>query len=149
MRKAILVSIFLLVGACTQVRQIVAVKDLRIKFLNVEIASISLDGIDLNLNFRAYNPNKVNALLTGFAVDIFANNYKLGKASINHHLKIPAGKSANFTLPLHLRWSDLSRSVSSAIKQKRVTFKAVGYALIDTPIGKLRFKVADYTKTVR
>ncbi len=149
MRKVILLSAILLLGACTQIRQVVAVKDLKIKFLNVEITGITLDGVDLNLNFRAHNPNRVNAILTGFAVDIFANNFKLGKAQMNRHLKVPAQKSTVFTIPLHLRWKDLSRSISSAIREKKVTFKAVGYALIDTPLGKLKFKVADYTRTIR
>ncbi len=149
MRKISPLFLVLIFGACSQVRQIVAVKDLRIKFLNVEIAGISLDGIDLNLNFRAHNPNRVNAVLTGFAIDIFANNFKLGKAQMNRRLKIPPQKSKVFTIPLHLRWKDLSSSISSAIRKKNVTFRAVGYALIDTPLGKLKFKVADYTRSIK
>jgi len=149
MRKLIIFLPILLFTSCAQVRQVVALKDLKIKFQNVELARITLSGVDLNLNFKAHNPNRVNAVLSGFAVDIFANNSKVGKAVLDKTLKIPAGGTANFTIPLHLSWHELSSSISNAIRNKSVTFRAVGYALINTPIGKLRFKVADYTRNFR
>jgi len=150
MRKFLIGGIvILLLTSCTAVRQVVAIKDLKIKFQNVELARITLEGVDLNLNFKAHNPNRMNAILSGFAVDIFANNMKVGKATLNKTLKVPAGGNATFTIPLHLSWRELSNSLSNAIRKKSVTFWATGYALINTPLGKLRFKVADYTREFR
>lgn len=150
MKKFILAfGILALLVSCTQIRQVVAIKDLKIKFLNVEVANIIFSGVDLYLNFRAQNPNQVNAILLGFVVDIFANNVKVGKATLNKTLKVPAGGAITFTIPLHLDWDRLSQSLSSAIRRKSVLFKATGYALINTPMGRLRFKVADYTRNIK
>ena len=136
------------------VKEVPAIKGLRIKFQDVEILRITLEGVYMNLNFEAYNPNDVNSVLSGFEVDILTNNVRLGKAAFNEHLKIPAGDSVTFTIPIHLSWRDLSkslstRSLSNAIIKKSVTFRAIGYALINTPLGKLRFKVADYTRVIQ
>ncbi len=150
MKKLVLVfGILVLLVSCTQIRQIVAIKDLKIKFLNVNVKNITWKGVDLDLNFRARNPNQVNAVLAGFVVDIFANNVKVGKATLNKTLKVPASGTAIFTIPLHLDWDKLSQSLSSAMKRKSVLFKATGYAMIDTPVGKLKFKVADYTRNIK
>ncbi len=150
MKKFLLIfGILALFVSCTQIRQIAAIKDLKIKFLSVDVTNITWNGVDLNLNFRARNPNRVNAVLSGFMVDIFANNVKVGKAILNKTLRVPAGGTATFTIPLHLDWNKLSQSISSAIRRKSVLFKATGYALINTPLGKLKFKVADYTRNIK
>ncbi len=148
-RLILILGIVGIIVSCTQIRQVVAIKDLKIKFLNVEVSNVTWSGVDLNLNFLAKNPNKVNAILSGFVIDIFANNVKVGKATLNKTLKVPAGGSAAFAIPLHLDWDRLSQSLSSAIRKKSVLFKATGYALISTPVGKLKFKVADYTRDIR
>ena len=150
MKKFLLIfGILALFVSCTQIRQIAAIKDLKIKFLSVDVTNITWNGVDLNLNFRARNPNQVNAVLSGFVVDIFANNVKVGKATLNKTLRVPAGGTATFTIPLHLDWNKLSQSISSAIRRISVLFKATGYALINTPLGKLKFKVADYTRNIK
>ena len=136
------------ISGCAPIQQRLAVRHLRLKFTGVEIASIGFQGVTLNLHWKGYNPNPVDAVLDGFETDIYANGIKIGHARTETRIRIPAHESRKIILPLKLRWKNLSKPVQDGIRNKKLRFRAVGFAIMNTPLGNIRFKVMDKTGNV-
>ncbi len=149
MRSKILILSVILVTGCAMIRERVAVRNLQLKFTGVEIAKLDLRGVTLNLHWKARNPNAVDAVLDGFELDIFANGQKIGHASTNRRIRVPHNGTQNIVLPLKIGWSEVSQPIRDGIRNKKLQFRAQGYAIMDTPFGKIRFKVMDKTGNIR
>ena len=145
--KLLILSVLLLLG-CAPIRERVAVRNLRMKFTGVEIARIDLQGVTLNLHWKAYNPNSVNAVLDGFELDLSSNGQKLGHAKSNGQIRIPPHDYGRVVVPLRVRWRDLSKRIQDGIRNKKLSFRAVGYGIMNTPLGKVKFRVVDKTGNI-
>jgi len=143
----LITTIFLMAG-CAPIKERMAVRHIRLKFTGVEIASIDFQGVTLNLHWKGYNPNPVDAVLDGFETDIFANGVKIGHARTLERIRIPARESRKIVVPLKLKWKNLSKPIQDGIRNKNLRFRAVGFAIMNTPLGRVRFKVTDKTANV-
>ncbi len=133
---------------CAPITERLAVRNLKLKFKSVQVASLDFQGVTLKLHWDAYNPNPVDAVLDGFDVDIFANGTKIGHARTTSAIRVPAHSSREIVLPLRLRWRTMSKTVQDGIRRKKLSFRGVGFAVMNTPLGKVRFKVVDRTANI-
>ncbi len=149
--KYMLLFFVLLVVNCTllqSARQVVAVRNLQVSLLKVEIGRVDFSGINTNFYFNVKNPNAVDAKILSFDFDALFNNEKVARGMLDRMVDIKSGDSKEIVIPVHIPYSGLSSGIKNAILQKSAEAAVKGYISINTPVGRLKFKVLDKTRKV-
>ncbi len=129
-------------------KEVVAVKSLNVTVDRVEIVKVNFDGIDTRFYLQAKNPNSVDARIISFDFDALFNGNKVAKGKLSETVVVPSHSTKTITVPVFVPFSAISVSLKSSIIQKNVEAGITGYVTINTPLGKLRFKVMDKTRRI-
>ncbi len=149
--KLLLFTLAILSLSCALIstaREITAVKKLQIGIEEVVVKRVSFDGIDMNFRLIVKNPNSVKARIVSFDFDALFNNQKVARGSLSRTIVIDAQSARKITVPVHIPFEAVGEGLKRAILEKNVEAGIVGYVLINTPLGKLRFKVLDKTRKI-
>ncbi len=139
----------LMVGGCTALRERMAVRNLRIAFSRAEVVRLDLAGATLRLSFEAYNPNTVRAVMDGFSFTLEANDHTLASGETQDAIRIPPGKRRAFDVIVFVPWRGLSSAVVQTLRDRSARLRVEGVAHVQTPLGRLRFRVMEYAREFR
>ena len=149
--KLLLFSLTIMSLGCTLIstaRGITSLKKLQIRIDNVVVKRVSLDGIDTNFHLIVKNPNSVKARIVSFEFDALFNNRKVARGSLSRTIVVDAQSDRKIIIPVHIPFEAVGEGLKRAILEKSVEAGIVGYVLINTPLGRLRFKVLDRTRKI-
>lgn len=106
----VLLAILVIAGLLLfpQIQEREAFKDVKIDFEGVEIKHIGAEQITLNLNLKAYNPNKIRAALDGADYEVYLNNVYMGNGSINKKITILPYETKIIKSEINIRYENLN-----------------------------------------
>lgn len=86
----------------------------------VKIEKIEKKSLDINLGVKVMNPNGFTLKVKSSEVDVYAEDILIGKASIDHKIKIIRKKENTYTIPIHVDLEDgvLLKFIKFALKDK-------------------------------
>jgi len=126
----------------SQIQEKEAFKSVEIDFEGVEIKSIDLQQITLNLNLKCYNPNKIPATLDGADYEIYLQGIYIGNGSVNERITIPSNETKTVRSEVDIKYENLNQLLNIADEIVKNNGEAdimlKGNAHIDF-IGKINF----------
>ncbi len=151
MRKVFVFLVFLLglaVTGCLGLQQRAVLRRVQFQLQGVRFQNLNLQGVTLALQWKARNPNAVNALLEGFEMDLYANDHHLIHLVHDQRVEIPAHDSTTFAVAVPLTWSALGTTLARAVRQRNLEVRVEGRARVHTPLGVLRIPVIQKTRRI-
>lgn len=123
--------------ACSLVQSVAssAVERPLLSFKEAQLPRIDFQGADLNLVFLVTNPNRVGLDLAraDYALDV--EGHRVVAGAPKRGLKIPAGGTAEVTLPATFRWNDVAPALEAIFAKDEIKYKVSGVLGLDSPGG--------------
>ena len=97
----------------------------------VEVKTVAVDGVTVDVTIDVYNPNSIE--LSARSVKAHSKldqKIDLGEVDVKTPLDIPAGKHAKLTVPLKLRWNDVTSVALLAASKPSIDFSVDGTAKV-------------------
>jgi len=130
------------------IQERVSFKDVEIEFYSIEIKGIDLKQmtLNLNLNLKCFNPNKIPAVLDGAEYEIYIQNIYIGNGSVSEKITIPPQETKIIKSEANVKYKDLKslmNAVNEIIKNEGETeIMLKGNVYLDIGIKiKIPFKV--------
>jgi LEA14-like dessication related protein len=124
-------------GACALLQQPLA--EPKVNLQKVDVTSASLSDAVLVFNFMVDNPNAVPLNVDQVTYNLNINGKPLTKGILEQGFKVGANSSINVPLPIQIRYSDLSNSISDLWRQGSTPYEvegAVKLGLLSIPYKK-------------
>jgi LEA14-like dessication related protein len=140
---AVVVLIVVVVVACafyvySEIQKRQALKNVEISLSDVEVVNVGITTAKLNVKLQFYNPNSVTATLDRAHYTLYGNNTYVGDGEITEKVDIAPGATRTVTSPFDLSYSGAIQSLwSYIVSGGKITWRIVGTAYIDTPLGTL------------
>ncbi len=126
----------------SQIQEKEAFKNVEMDFESVEIKNIDLQQITLNLNLKAYNPNKIPATLDGADYEIYLDGIYIGNGTLNEQLIIPPNETKIARSEVNIKYENLNRLLNitdEIVKNNgKVDIMIKGNAYVEF-IGRINF----------
>jgi len=121
------------------IRQREALKDVKISLKDVRVKRIGFTSATLDIRLEFYNPNsEITATLDRADYSLYGNNIYLGDGKITERVDIPPRGTRTVSTPFELSYSGAIKVVWDYLtKGGHITWRLVGTAYIDTPLGTL------------
>ena len=122
---------------CSLLQSVADVREPSVSFKDASLSDVSLAGATVNLVLTVQNPNQQGLSLAeaDYKLSVAGKQLVAGKPPAG--LKIPAGGSADVTLPAQVRFADLGDSIGAVLQQEQLPYRAEGHVGLSTPIGVL------------
>ncbi len=122
--------------------QRVAMQNVELQGVNVQIQSIGLSDMILALSLTFYNPNsRVTATLDRMDLQIYANDIYLGNVYLSQREDIPPMQYRTISTSLRVSYTGALSAIWSALVGGQVNWGVRGTAYFDTPIGTINIPI--------
>ena len=137
------ISLFfiILIVSCSAIKERLAIKECKFELLSVSPYNFTFSDLKLDFVIKVDNPNKIDAALDKFTYTFFTNETDVFSGTTGKGIKIPAGKSKNFTTTITLTYNKIGTALVEAIKLRKAEYKVKAKAHINTPIGEISYPV--------
>ena len=135
------IVILLLFLSCTAVKERLAIKECKFSLVSVTAYDFTFSNLKVDFEIKSENPNKVDAVLDKFVYTFYINKTRVFSGTTGQGIKIPAGKSQNFTTTITLEYNKIGEALIEAIKFKNAEYKIDAKVFIKTPIGEISYPV--------
>lgn len=109
--------------------------------LSVNPYDFTFSSLKLDFDIKSTNPNNIDATLDKFSYTFIVNDKDVFTGITGKGVKIPAGKSENFTTTITLEYSKIGEVLVEALRLKKASYKINAKAYINTPIGEISYPV--------
>lgn len=91
------------------------------------VTIVSPVGIGMNVEFDAYNPNRVDISARSLTAKVTLNHkYEVGQVTSTKEITLPAGKHTDLAVPLSVAWTDLPDVAFFAATADNIPFDVDG-----------------------
>lgn len=111
-------------------------------FQRIEASGWSADGVDLNVVFRATNPNNLALEIAQVDYALAIEGHRVVSGSPNRGVSLPANGSKDLVFPARVRFLDVVPVVTALFARDTLKWQASGSLGIDTPIGILAYPLS-------
>ncbi len=135
--KGLLPLLFVLGAGCASidaVKQAAGIKDPTVSVAGVGISRLSPEGLTLQFTLDVKNPNPVPLNLAGFDYALMLDGKQLMAGEKRNRVRIKARGDSRVTVPVSLKFSDLSRLISGGLKKENLDYELKTAALVDLPV---------------
>ena len=95
------------------------------------VTGLTLAGVDLQLDVDALNPNSFDLQAQRVTARVVVDGkYDVGTVTVNSGLTLPAGKSVTISVPVSVKWTDLTQMVTLAAANRPIPYTVEGTATI-------------------
>ncbi len=94
------------------------------------VTSVSLSGIDLNLDLDATNPNGFDVAVQSIDASVTLDGNPMGTTKVSEAIDLPSKATTPVTVPLSIPWSNMGPLAGLATSGKDVTYEVQGTAAI-------------------
>ena len=141
MNKMMYLVIILLTLSCTGIQERLAIKECKFSLFSVTPYDFQFSDLKIDFEIKADNPNNVDAILDKLTYDFYVNETQVFSGTTGQGIKIPAGKSKNFTTTTTLQYSKIGEAILEAIKFQNAAYKVTATVYIRTIIGEMSYPV--------
>ncbi len=127
--------------SCTAVKERLAVRECIFSLVSVSPYNFTFNNLKLDFEIKVDNPNRVDAVLDKFVYTLYVNETDVFAGTTGKSIKIPSGKSKNFTTTITLQYKKIGETLIEAIKLEKVEYKITATAYITTIIGEIKYPV--------
>ncbi len=131
----------MLIIACAAIKERLAVKECKFSLLSVNPYDFTFSNLKLDFEIKSTNPNRVDATLDKFSYTFLVNDTEVFTGTTGKGVKIPAGKSENFTTTITLEYTKIGDVLVEALRLNKASYKIDAKAYINTPIGEISYPV--------
>ncbi|MBK1733908.1 hypothetical protein CKO15_01155 [Halorhodospira abdelmalekii] len=124
---SLVVVALLLLSACAALQDRVQEPEVSVK--GFEVTGFSSQGLDLDLNLTAHNPNALGLSLAGLSYQLDLNDRGLIRGASDQRVRLPRRDSADIRLPLQLDFSDLAdlgANLGTLLRQEQTAYRLRG-----------------------
>ena len=90
---------------------------------SARVTNVSLQGIDLEAELVAYNPNDIDLHIQSVTAKVVLDHrYDVGTFTENKPITLPAKKRTNVQVPVHVRWADMMGLVELATSKRDIDY---------------------------
>ncbi|HEY4121543.1 MAG TPA: LEA type 2 family protein [Byssovorax sp.] len=94
---------------------------------SARVTNVSLQGIDLEAELAAYNPNDIDLHIQSVTAKVVLDHrYDVGTFTENKPVTLPAKKRTNVRVPVHVRWADMMGLVELATSRRDIDYLVDG-----------------------
>lgn len=97
-----------------------------LSFKEARLPHIDFQGAELDLVFQVTNPNLVGLDLSRASYNLEVEGHPVASGAPPNGLKIPAGGSAEVTLPAKVLWNDIAPALEAVFALDQIRYKASG-----------------------
>lgn len=104
---------------------------------SIDISSVGLKGIDLNVNLKILNPNGMPLTIDKLKYDLSIGDSSLFKGVFNKSIELKAKETSIVTIPIHLNYENSKTAVENYLFKAVRNYKFTGEVtsgLITIPI---------------
>ncbi len=127
--------------SCAGIRERLAIKECKFLLVSVTPYDFKFSNLKLDFKIKVNNPNNVDATLDKLSYTFFANDTDVFSGTTGKGIKIPSGKSKNFTTTITLEYTKIGQALVTAMKLKKAEYKVIAKAYINTIIGEISYPV--------
>ena len=125
---------FAAIAACSTLgRQ--AFADPVVSLKDVQIASMGLNGGNLNVKLSVYNPNGYRLDATRLTYRLLVDSTPLANGVMDNRFTVQDKDSTMVTIPVSFTWSGLGAGVRSIFNTGAVNYRVTGDVTVGTPVG--------------
>jgi LEA14-like dessication related protein len=122
------------VGACSTLgRQ--AFADPTVTLKDVRVASMGLNGGNLDVKLNVYNPNGYRLDATRLSYRLLVDTTPLANGVMDNRFTVQDKDSTTVTIPVAFTWSGLGAGVRSIMNSGAVNYRVTGDVTVGTPVG--------------
>ncbi len=141
MNKIITICSILLIVSCSAIKERLAIKECKFSFLSANPHDFTFSDLKVDFELKVQNPNNVDAILDRLDYTFYVNQTDVFSGTTGKGLKVPAGKSENFTTTITLEYTKIGQAIVDALRLKTASYKIKAKAYIKTVIGEISYPV--------
>jgi len=142
MNRTIKIFIFLsLILSCSAIKERLAVKECKFTFNSANAYDFTFSDMKVDFELKIQNPNNVDATLDKLDYTFYVNQTDVFSGTTGRGLKVPAGKSENFTTTITLEYTKIGQAIVEAIRFKTASYSIKAKAYVKTIIGEISYPV--------
>ncbi|MEO0138213.1 MAG: LEA type 2 family protein [candidate division WOR-3 bacterium] len=130
-----------LMPACSAITERMTIRECRFTLISVSAYDFTFSDMKVDFELKVQNPNKTNATLDKLDYTFYVNQTAVFSGTTGQGLKIPAGKSANFTTTITLEYTKIGQALVEAIRFKTASYQIKARAYIKTMLGEISYPV--------
>ena len=127
------VAVMVAAGCSTLGRQ--AFADPVVSLKDVRVASLGLNGGNLDVMLNVYNPNGYRLDATRLTYRLLVDSTPLGNGVMDSRFTVQDKDSTTVRIPVAFSWSGLGAGVRSIFNTGAVNYRVVGDVTVGTPVG--------------
>ncbi len=108
----------LVITGCSTMQTLIGVQDPELSVKDVTIERMTFDKADLLFNLEVYNPNSINAKLSGFDYAFSIDETKLVNGTQEQEVYVPKKSTSAITVPLTLSYRDIYSTIQKVADQE-------------------------------
>jgi LEA14-like dessication related protein len=105
-----------------------------VRLMGVDVGSVGLDSAELLFDFNVDNPNDRDLILGGVSYRLDVEGARLLDGRRGERLEIYSGRDNRVTLPVTVRYEDLSRTLRSLRREDHPTYELKADFEFDAPV---------------
>ncbi len=137
-KALVIATLVFLSSGCTMFVDRNDVAEPTISLKQTELASISLDGVELTLTLSINNPNRFDLELQGFDYTLSLNDYQVLSDQQRQNVEINGHDTTIIQVPVHVEFDDVSKLISSITANDKVEYRFRTTAYVDIPVIGMR-----------
>ncbi len=140
-KKQILMFALIFLFFCSSIRERLAIRECKFSFISATAYDFTFSDMKVDFDLKVQNPNNVDATLDRLEYTLYVNQTDVFSGTTGKGLKVPAGKSANFTTTITLEYTKVGQAIVEALRLKTASYSIRARAYIKTLIGELSYPV--------
>lgn len=141
MNKIIIICSIILIVSCSAIKERLAIKECKFTFLSANPYDFTFSDLKVDFTLKVQNPNDIDAVLDRLDYTFYVNQTDVFSGTTGKGLKVPAGKSDNFTTTISLEYTKIGQAVVEALRLKSASYSIKAKAYIKTVIGEISYPV--------
>jgi LEA14-like dessication related protein len=137
LRQSAVAAALLMVGlgisGCSAIG-LAGIEEPEVRLMGVDVGSVGLDSAELLFDFNVDNPNERDLVLDGVAYRLDVEGARLLDGRRRERLEIYSGRDNRVTLPVTVRYEDLSRVLRSLRREDRPSYELKADFEFDAPV---------------
>jgi LEA14-like dessication related protein len=102
---------------------------------DVQIASMGLQGGNLNIKLNVYNPNGFRLDATRLSYRLLVDSTPLANGVMDNRFTVQDKDSTLVTIPVSFNWSGLGAGMRSIFNTGALNYRVTGDVTVGTPVG--------------
>jgi LEA14-like dessication related protein len=130
---AALLMVGLAISGCSAIG-LAGIEEPEVRLMGVDVGSVGLDSAELLFDFNVDNPNARDLMLDGVAYRLDVEGARLLDGRRGERLEIRSGRDNRVTLPVTVRYEDLSRVLRNLRREERPSYELKADFEFDAPL---------------